>query len=42
MINHGTGSGSHREDAESKPMMYDPEKSDLPIVCAGQRMNQEG
>jgi RNA-directed DNA polymerase len=33
MVNHGNGSGSHREDGESKLMMYDPEKSDLPIVA---------
>ena len=33
MVNHGASSGSHREDAESKPMKYDHEKSDLLVVA---------
>src|SRR3984893_467351 len=34
--------GPHREGEEPKPMMHGHEKSDSAIVCAGQRMNQEG
>ncbi len=34
--------GPHREGEEPKPMMHEPEKSDFAIVCAEQRMNQEG
>ena len=34
--------GPHREGEEPKPMMHGPEKSDLVIVCAGQRPDQEG
>jgi hypothetical protein len=35
-------SGPHREGEELKPMMHDRGKSDTAIMCAGQRMNQEG
>lgn len=42
MINHGISSGSHREDAESKPMMHDHEKSDLPVVALKPTNNING
>ena len=35
-------SGPHREGEEPKPMMHGDEKSDLAIVCAGQRPDREG
>ena len=34
--------GPHREGEEPKPMMHGHEKSDLVIVCAGQRPDREG
>jgi hypothetical protein len=34
--------GPHWEGEEPKPMMHGHEKSDLVIVCAGQRPDQEG
>jgi hypothetical protein len=34
--------GPHWEGEEPKPMMHGREKSDLVIVCAGQRMNHGG
>ena len=39
---HACCTGPRREGEEPQPMMYDHEKSDPAIVCAGQRMNQEG
>jgi hypothetical protein len=34
--------GPHWEGEEPKPMMHGHEKSDLVIVCAGQRPDREG
>ena len=42
MLNHSLGCGSHREGDESKPMMYDHEKSDLPVVVMKPVNNIDG
>jgi hypothetical protein len=37
-----TSHGPHREGEEPKPMMNGQEKSDSGVVCAEQRVVQEG